>query len=138
MAKVFRLFISHSWTYGDAYDQLTKMLNDRPYFHFIDYSVPKDSPIHNAPYDSQLYQAITRQIKPCHVVIILAGVYSTHSKWINKEIQIATKAFQHKKPILAVAPRGAIRISQVVQKNADKIVRWTAKSVVSGIREIAG
>ena len=138
MAKVFRLFISHSWTYGDAYDQLTKMLRDRPYFRFIDYSVPKDNPIHNAPYDSQLYQVITRQIKPCHVVIILAGVYSTHSKWINKEIQIATKAFQHKKPILAVAPRGAIRISQVVQKNEDKIVCWSVTSVVWGIHETAG
>lgn len=137
MAKVFRLFISHSWTYGDAYDRLTKMLSDRPYFRFSNYSVPKDDPIYNAPYDWQLYQAIMRQIRPCHVVIILAGVYATHSNWINKEIQIATRAFQHKKPILAVAPWGVKRISQVVQKNADKIVRWSTESVVSGIREIA-
>ena len=136
MVRVFRLFISHSWTYGGSYDRLTEMLEDRLRFRFIDYSVPKDDPIHNAPNDSQLYQAIKQQISPCHVVIILAGVYATHSKWINKEIQIATKEFQHKKPILAVAPWRAKNLSKVVQENADKIVRWQVESIVAGIREI--
>ncbi len=27
MNKVYRLFISHSWTYGDAYYKLTQMLD---------------------------------------------------------------------------------------------------------------
>ena len=80
MARVFNLFISHSWTYGDQHDRLIELLNNRPYFGFIDYSVPEDDPIHDAPYDWQLYEAIKNKIRPCHVVIILAGVYSTYSK----------------------------------------------------------
>lgn len=137
MAKVFNLFISHSWAYGDQYDRLIKMLKSRRYFSFIDYSVPQNDPIHNARYDWQLYEAIRNKVQPCHIVIILAGVYSTYSKWIDKEIQIATKGFQNKKPILAIAPRGAIRISRIVRENADKTVRWSVESVISGIRELA-
>jgi len=37
-------------------------------------------------------------MKPCGAIIILAGVYATYSKWINKEIAIAQK---YNKPILA-------------------------------------
>ena len=87
MANVYNLFISHSWAYGDAYEKLVNMIDDRPYFSWKNYSVPQDDPIHDAPNQQLLYEAIKRQISHSHVVIILAGVYSTYSKWINKEIQ---------------------------------------------------
>jgi len=45
----YRLFISHSWTYGDAYEKLVAFFNEHPYFKWTNYSVPKDDPIHNAP-----------------------------------------------------------------------------------------
>ncbi|OPY56750.1 MAG: hypothetical protein A4E55_01950 [Pelotomaculum sp. PtaU1.Bin035] len=44
----YNLFISHSWTYSDAYDKLIGLLNSDPYFSYKNYSVPKDDPIHNA------------------------------------------------------------------------------------------
>ena len=28
----YHLFISHSWSYGDAYDKLVDLLNAKPYF----------------------------------------------------------------------------------------------------------
>lgn len=137
MAKTYDIFISHSWTYGNHYDRLIEFLDSDPYFYYRDYSVPKYDPIHNAPNQAALYEAIKRQIAPVNIVIIMAGVYSSYSKWINKEIKIAKTEFFNPKPILAVAPWGSERISQVVRNAADKIVGWNAKSIISGIREIS-
>jgi len=137
MAKTYDIFISHSWTYGNHYDRLIEFFDSDPYFYYRDYSVPKDDPIHNAPNQSALYEAIKRQIAPVNIVIIMAGVYASYSKWIDKEIRIAKTEFYSPKPILAVAPWGSERVSQVVRNSADKIVGWNAKSIISAIREIS-
>ncbi len=50
----YNLFISHSWAYNDEYEKLVRMLNDKPYFYYKNYSVPKNDPIHNASYTWQL------------------------------------------------------------------------------------
>jgi hypothetical protein len=134
--KQYNIFISHSWAYSESYEQLIKMLNDDPYFNFRDYSVPKNDPIHNAPNANALSQAILNQMRFCDVIIILAGVYSTYSKWINEEISLA-KEFTNPKPILAIEPWASERTSAVVKSNADKIVKWNTCSIISGIRELA-
>ena len=131
MSKVYNLFISHSWSYGDAYDKLIKMLRAKPYFQFRDYSVPRDDPIHNAPTSPELYEAIQRQMRPCHVVLIMAGKYATYSTWIKREIKIAK---EYGKPILAIAPWGAQQVSSIVKESADEIVRWNTNSIVDAIR----
>lgn len=135
--RTFNLFLSHSWTYGDAYDRLKALLRKRPYFAFKDYSVPKDDPVHTNGSDSELYTEIKQQIQPVHVVVILAGVYASYSRWIQTEIQIAKDGFSIPKPILAVEPRGAEKTSAVVKSSADKIVRWNTESIVRGIRDLA-
>ena len=137
MAKTYDIFISHSWTYGDHYERLIEFFHEDPYFHYRNYSVPKDDPIHDAPNQTALYEAIKKQIAPVNVVIILAGVYASYSKWIEKEIRIAEREFYQKKPILAVQPWGSERTSQVVKDAAGKIVGWNSSSIISGIREIA-
>ena len=43
------LFISHSWSFGDAYEKLVDLLDAAPNFRYKNYSVPKDDPVHNAP-----------------------------------------------------------------------------------------
>jgi len=131
--KNYRLFISHSWTYGDAYEKLVKFFNEHPNFKWINYSVPKDDPIHNAPNETALYNAIKDQISPVNCVIMLAGVYSTYSKWINKEIEISKKVFS--KPIVAVEPWASEKTSKVVKDNADVIVKWQSSSIVDAIRK---
>lgn len=135
--KQYSVFISHSWQYGDAYEKLIKMLDNDPRFNYKNYSVPKDDPIHNAPNAELLEAAIKRQMTFCDVVIILAGVYSTYSKWINKEINLAKKGFTSPKPILAIEPWASEKTSAVVKENADKIVGWNASTIISGIRELS-
>lgn len=135
--KAFNLFISHSWTYGDQYGRLVKLLRDRPYFEFRDYSVPKHDPVHNAGTAAQLRAAIRAQMAPCGVVLILAGVYATHSKWIKEEIALAKNDFPSAKPIVAIEPWGSERTSVPVKNAADRIVSWNTESIVGAIRELA-
>ncbi len=127
----YNLFISHSWTYSDAYDKLVNLLDDAENFSYKNYSVPKNDPIHHAPYDYQLKAAIKNQMQHASCVLILAGVYSTYSKWINIEIQLAKEMG---KTIIAIEPRGAERTSLVVKQAADKVVGWNTKSIVNTIR----
>ncbi len=134
--KQYNLFLSHSWSYSDEYDKLIGLLENKQYFDFRDYSIPKDDSVHNASNSILLYEAIKRKISLCHIVIVLAGVYATYSKWINNEIKIAKKEFSYPKPILAVVPRGQMNISTVVRSNADGIAYWNTDSIVDKIREL--
>ena len=135
--KIYNLFISHSWAYSDAYDKLVNLLNARSYFRYSNYSVPKDDPLHISGTDKMLYAAIKKKIAPSSVVLILAGVYGSYSKWIDKEIQIAQTEFSVPKPIIAIKPRGSQRTSTKVTLAADKTVGWSTESVVFAIRELA-
>ena len=74
---------------------------------------------------------------PCHVVVILAGVYANYSKWIDKEIGTAFVGFTRSKPILAIKPRGNTNVSTAVSGVADKVVAWNTESVVGAIREMS-
>jgi hypothetical protein len=129
----YRIFISHSWTYGDAYEKLVNFFNEYSNFKWSNYSVPKNDPIHNANNDKQLYNAIKNKISSVNCVLILAGVYSTYSKWINKEIEISKKCFS--KPVIAIQPCRAERTSICVKNNADIIVKWNSSSIVNAIRK---
>ena len=135
--RTYHLFISHSWSYGDAYEKLVSLLSARPRFFYRDYSVPKDDPIHTNGTDRQLYNAIRNKISPSSVVLILAGVYATYSAWIDNEIYIAQEEFNTPKPIIAIEPWRSERTSATVKDAADKVVKWNTKSIVTAIREVA-
>ena len=95
-----------------------------------DYSVPKDDPIHTNGSDKDLEDAIETKIKCCSCIIVLAGVYSTYSKWINKEVKIAKK---FNKKIIAIEKFGSEKTSQFVKENADIIVKWQSSSLENAI-----
>lgn len=135
MAKTYNLFISHSWTYGDAYEKFCSLLNNDSSFSYRNYSIPKDDPVHDADNMQELYDAIKAKVVFCQVVVIMAGKYATYSKWIQREIKIAKEDFD--KPILAVRPWANEQVSSVVSNAADKLVGWNTSSIVSGMREIA-
>jgi len=130
MSKTYRLFVSHSWAYGDKYDKVIEMIESQG-IEFYDHSVPINDPIHTNGTDKQLREAIDARMKGTSCILIMAGVYSTYSKWINKEIEIA-KAYG--KPIIAIEPWGSEKTSQVVKDNADEIVKWQAVSIVKAIK----
>lgn len=134
---MYNLFISHSWSYGDQYDRLVDLLDNDPYFYYRNYSVPKDDPIHKANNDKQLREAIRNQMAHASCVLVLAGVYSTYSKWINIEMDLAKNGFLFSKPIIAVEPWGSERTSAIVKDNADRIVKWQSSSIIKAIRELA-
>ena len=86
-------------------------LNERKYFDWKDYSVPIDDPLHTNGTDKQLRDKIAEQIRQSSIVIVLAGVYASYSKWIKKEIEIAKNDFSAPKPILAVEPWASTKTS---------------------------
>jgi hypothetical protein len=106
-------------------------------FNYNNYSVPKDDPIHDARNIGELSNAIKNHMTPCHIVIVLAGVYATYSKWIDREIAMASNGFASPKPVLGVKPWGNRRTSTVVARSADDIVGWNTNSIVSAIRELS-
>lgn len=131
---MYNLFISHSWTYSDAYEKLVSLLDNANHFDYRNYSVPKDDPIHNANSDRALKAAIREQMSHASCVLILAGVYATYSKWINIEIDLAQNGFIVPKKIIAIEPWGSERTSTVVKEAADEIVSWNTYSIIKAIR----
>jgi len=139
MAYQIGIFISHSWSYSDHYDTLNEWifqtswnLNGAP-IQFNNFSIPKDDPIHNAPNAQALQSAIYAEIQKSHIVVIPTGMYATHSKWIQKEID---GAGAHGRPILAVNPWGQERKSADVIEVANANVGWTKESVVQGVWDL--
>lgn len=130
--QTYHLFISHSWNYADKHDRLVELLTAHPTFSFKNFSVPPQNPIVGALNDMQLELAIENKIRPCSAVLIMAGVYSTYSKRINKEIEIAKRLG---KVIIAIRPFAAERMSTVVRDAAHAECAWNTDSIVNAIRQ---
>lgn len=137
MTNTYNIFLSHSWSYSDAYDKLINLLKNKSNFYFKDYSIPKNDPIHNAGTSLELYDAIKRKISPCHVILVMAGVYASYSKWIQKEVKIAKEEFTQPKPVIAIKPWAQTNISTFISAYADEIVGWNSSSIVDAIRRLS-
>ena len=109
------------------------MLDAAPNFYYQNYSVPEHDPLHTRT-NRELEQELYHQIRPTHIVIILAGMYVSYRYWIQKEINIALSL---DKPIIGIVPWGSQRIPRAVQDVADEIVGWNTSSIVRAIRENA-
>lgn len=128
--KTYDLFISHSWKYNDDYYRLINLLSKANNFTYRNYSVPMHDSLDTAT-DKELYAALDRQIKPVNIVIILAGMYSHYSKWIEKEIELAQS---YKKPIIAIKPSGQEMTPLKVTLISKTVVSWNTDSIVQAIR----
>lgn len=130
----YAIFVSHSWDYGQEYARLIRLLEEADGFNFRNYSVPQEEKF-DTETDDELEEVLQeKQIKPSSVVVVLAGIYSTHSDWIEKEIRIAG---EEGKPILGVEPWGNDRTSNLVERHAAEMVGWNTDSIVEGIRDLA-
>ena len=134
--KTYHLFISHSWSYSDQYDNLVHLLNQAPYFAYQNRSIPKNDPVHSST-DRELSAAIHNHMASCGIVLVLAGVYASCSKWIDKEIKIAKSSWLVPKPVLAIEPYGSQRTSVDVKSVADEVVSWNTSSIVAAIKRLA-
>ena len=132
--KTYRVFISHAWEYNKDYYRLVEMLDDAPNFKWQNYSVPEHDPVENPRSKKQLQEALRNQIRPVHIVIILAGMYAAYSDWIDFEIGFAEEL---EKPMIGVYPWGQERAPKRVQEAVEEMVRWNTDSIVKAIRKWA-
>lgn len=130
----YAIFVSHSWDYDQEYARLIRLLEDADEFHFRNYSVPQEEKFDTETDDELEAVLREKQVRPSSVVVVLAGIYSTHSDWIKKEIHIAD---EENKPILGVEPWGNDKTSNLVERHADEMVGWNTDSIVDGIRDLA-
>ncbi|XHH29763.1 TIR domain-containing protein [Xanthomonas euroxanthea] len=128
----YRLFISHAWRYSEGYQRAITFLNGASHFKWINYSIPSDKKFEVMGVRA-LEEELRGQIRPVQCVIVLAGMYATHSNWIQFEIDFAKSLG---KPILGIVPWGAVRTPLSVTLAANKMVNWSSSSIVAGIREI--
>lgn len=131
--RTYDIVICHAWKYGDDYYRLVALLDAAPNFQWRNFSVPEDSPIHSQS-ERTIRAALGEQIRHAHVVLMLAGVYATHSDWMQAEIDLA---LSYSKPIIGVIPRGNLNVSTVVQGAAVEMVAWNTDSIVDAVRRHA-
>ena len=132
----YHLFISHSWSHSDRYSGLVNLLNQAHGFRYYNHSIPRDDPVHSGT-DQELSEAIKRKMRSCGIVLLLTGVYTRYSRWIEEEINIAQNTWNRSKPILGIRHWGNERVSSTVQTAADTIVDWNTRNIVNAIRELA-
>ena len=74
------------------------------------------------------------QIRPADVMLVLAGMYSARSGWMDFEMAFARRTGRS---IIGIRPWGNVQLPNVVQANADNIVGWNSGSIVSAIRRFS-
>lgn len=133
MAKTYHIFISHSWQNSDALESLRKLLNERGYFNVEFEEVSKDEPINslNAYY---IKSRLSEKIENSNIVLGLAGMYASHSEWMEWELD---KAIALDVPIVGVIPWAQERISTTVSSRSVVDVRWNTESIIAAIRDYA-
>ena len=129
--KNYKIFISHAWKYDEDYYRFERFLNEAPNFLWTNLSVPRHDPILNT---DELAKELHNQMRPADVFVILAGMYVSHSDWIQYEINFARRIGR---PIIGIRPWASQVVPAAVQKGADEIVGWKRDSIVSAIRSRA-
>lgn len=131
MAKTYSLFISHSWDYDDKLQDLKNLINSRDYFPAEYTQIERSCPI-NSDRAAVVKANITKRLEVSDVVLAIAGVFASHSDWMQWEMD---KAKELGLKVIGIIPRGQERISQEVYKRSVIDVRWNADSIVDAIRK---
>jgi hypothetical protein len=135
MSLYYNVFISHAWSYGDAYDRLVELLDSAPGFSWLNWSAPSDKPAIPegmiVPNETVL-RAIAQKVNMADCVLVIAGMYANHSAWIQAEMDIARNL---SKPLIGVKPWGSERMPQEVYESTVEDVGWNTDSIVSAIKK---
>jgi hypothetical protein len=130
--KTRMIFISHAWAYSEQYETVTSWFDSAQNFVWKNCSVPSTDSLPDRTVKG-LMDGMKRQISPSQGVIVLAGMYVAHSRWIEYEIN---EAVGMNKVIIGVRPWGQERIPKIVQDSAHIIVGWNQSSVIDAVREM--
>lgn len=132
--RQYNVFISHAWDYNDDYERVVEFLDDFDELEWQDHSVPLTDPLDTVN-DVHLRARLRDQIRTTSVVLVLAGMYSAHRKWIHNEIELAD---EFGKPIVGIRPHGAKQTPNVVEDAAVEMVGWRQNSIVGAIVDHVG
>ena len=128
--RTYRVFISHAWDYSWEYLRVVRFLDEAPNFRWENLSVPEHDPLSMDNLDYEL----RNQMRSADVLIIIAGMYVNHSESIDFEMSFARRIGR---PIIALWPRGNIRMPVTIQRAAVEFVGWNGASLVRAIRQHA-
>lgn len=130
MAKIYKVYVCHSWSHVDDLENLRQLLNERGYFNVVFKEHSPEEPINslNAAY---VKQRLKKSILESDIVIGLAGIYSSHSDWITWELDTAIVNAIN---IIGVIPKKQIRVSRIVSERSIIDVEWDADDIVRAIR----
>jgi len=131
--QAHRVFISHSWTYEDHYQEVKGLLDDAYGFEYFNHSISSDDPI-DAQLPNHLRKEIRDQIQSTSVVLVLAGMYVAYSDWIQEEIEIANEMG---KPIIGVLPAENDRVPTIVRAKATELVYADGTKILDAIERHA-
>ena len=83
MARIYKIFISHSWAHVDDLKLLRNLLESRGYFNVEFTEFPPTDSIDsiNTYY---IRKRISERIEASDVVLGIAGVYASYSEWMTK------------------------------------------------------
>jgi hypothetical protein len=133
MTRLYKVFISHSWSYVSDLKNLRTLLENRGYFNVQFEEASPEIPI-NSINGAYIKSILRGRIKNSDVVLGIAGIYASHSEWMQWELDTA---IENMIPIIGVTPRGAERISAVVRARSKEDVKWNTESIVSAIKKWA-
>jgi MTH538 TIR-like domain (DUF1863). len=133
MSKNYSVFISHRWEYNDQLVSLKNLLNKEDGLIASYEEVTVDQPI-NSENANYIKTVLKRKILDSDVFIVVAGMYTAYSDWMEWEINTAVN---NGVPVLGIRPRSAQRIPSLVSENAGEIVGWYTPSIVDAIRRLA-
>jgi hypothetical protein len=128
--RSYRIFISHAWEYSAEYLRVVRFLDEAPNFRWENLSVPEHDPLsmRNLAYE------LRNQMRLADAFIIIAGMYVNHSDSIDFETSFARRIGR---PIIALWPRGSMRMPMSIQQAAVAFVGWNGASLVRAIRQHA-
>jgi hypothetical protein len=129
--RIYSVFICHDWEYSDEYYRVCDLLDGTPNFRWQNLSVPEHAPLDT---DDMLQKNLRDQIRPADVMLVLAGMYTARSQWMDWEMAFARRIG---KAIIGVRPWGSVQLPVVVQDNAHEIVGWNTDTIVDAIRRNA-
>lgn len=135
--KIYDLFISHAWRYGEDYTRLINLLNGASYFTYRNYSAPSERPLHNLDSSdvrtkAQIKDSINRKIAPVNCVLVVSGMYYYYRDWMQYELDVAAAK---QKPIIAIKPFGNSSVPKSILDVSICNVNWSTDSIVSAIRQ---
>ena len=133
MLRTYSVFISPSWDHVDDLKRLRNLLKERGYFRV---EFEEASPEERIKSENPVYirRRLKEKISNSDIVLGIAGVYASHSDWMEWELDTA---IAEGIPIVGVIPRGQLNVSSMVSSRADGCVGWNTESIVNAIRKLA-